>query len=252
MIPLMSISRNFFLGSEPTNGLGSAAHVRRQDRRQGDPRGAEGDGDRPARHVAAGRHPLRRRAPVGGDRARDPLRGEGRHPRRADVRARREGGRRRPALHRPGAGVGHRRDPHHPQRQPRLSRRRSVLDPRPRPGTRDVHPGRADAGQAPRADGRWRRAQGARARAGGSRRHLAPAAPTRRPATSPSTADRGQEPGHARSPDHRRRRQSPRGCRRRPSAVCCRGQRRRARRPAPRCSPPPRSSITSPRRSREH
>ena len=81
MIPLMSISRNFFLGSEPTNGLGPLRDVRREDRRQGDPRGAEGDGDRPARHVAAGRHPLRRRAAVGGDRPSDPLRGEGRHPR---------------------------------------------------------------------------------------------------------------------------------------------------------------------------
>jgi simple sugar transport system ATP-binding protein len=36
MIPLMSISRNFFLGSEPTKGWGSISQLRCEARRPGD------------------------------------------------------------------------------------------------------------------------------------------------------------------------------------------------------------------------
>jgi len=113
MIPLMSISRNFFLGSEPTTGLGP---VRMYDGGTADrvTREALKGMGIDLRHVAAGRHPLRWRAAVSRHRARHPLRGKGRHPRRADLGARREGGWRRAPLHRPGPRVGHRRHPHHP------------------------------------------------------------------------------------------------------------------------------------------
>ena len=138
----------------------------------------------------------------------------------------REGGGRRAALHRAGPRVRHRRHPDHPQRQPRLPRRRSVLDPRPRAGARDVHPGRAHAGQAARADGRWRRAQGARARAGGRRRRGRRC--RRRPADrvrlrTPTSQDRC--PLARPSPTSR----LARGCRPPPSAASC---------PAPRSSRP--------------
>jgi ABC-type sugar transport system ATPase subunit len=53
MIPLMGISRNFFLGQEPEKGWGSGA---------------------------SGRHPLRGRAAVGRHRPRGLLRGEGADP----------------------------------------------------------------------------------------------------------------------------------------------------------------------------
>ncbi len=61
MAPLMSIWRNFFLGSEPTTWLGTIDMTQGQgDRRRGDGQ----DGHRRARPGAAGRHAVGRRAPV--------------------------------------------------------------------------------------------------------------------------------------------------------------------------------------------
>ena len=74
MVPLMSIWRNFFLGAEPRKGVGPLRWFDSRLRQAGRPQGTERDGDRHPRPRPAGRHALRRRAPVGRDRARGPLR----------------------------------------------------------------------------------------------------------------------------------------------------------------------------------
>ena len=58
-----------------------------------------------------------------------------------------------------------RRDLHHPQPAPRLSGRRPVPDPQPRPVARQLRQGGDHPGGADRADGRRRRARAAAARA---------------------------------------------------------------------------------------
>ena len=97
-VPLMSIWRNFFLGSEPTKGKGP---LRRVDIRFAQDtmveRNAQ-DGHRRPRPRPTGRHALGRRAPGGGDRARGVLRSQGPDPRRADLGAGRQAVRRRPSL----------------------------------------------------------------------------------------------------------------------------------------------------------
>ena len=64
MIPLMGISRNFFIGREPTKGAGPF-----------NPRGAGQDRHQPSRHHPACLHSLGRREAVGGHRSRRVLRG---------------------------------------------------------------------------------------------------------------------------------------------------------------------------------
>ncbi len=59
MIPLMSIWRNFFLGSEPTRGLGPVPSLRHRFRQADHPRGDVEDGDRHPRSRPAGGHALR-------------------------------------------------------------------------------------------------------------------------------------------------------------------------------------------------
>ncbi len=136
-VPLMSVWRNFFLGSEPTNGQRAAARASTcKFAQRHDARGDAQDGHRRARPGPAGRHAVGRRAPGGGDRPRRLLRREGADPRRADVGARRQAVRRRAALHRAGARPRARRDLHHPQPAPRVPGRRSLRDPQPRPAGR--------------------------------------------------------------------------------------------------------------------
>ena len=132
-VPLMSIWRNFFLGSEPTKGAGPLQRHRRPVRAGDDGQRAAQDGHRRPRPRPAGRHAVRRRAPGGGDRARRLLRRQGADPRRADVGARRQAVGRRAALRRAGARPRARRDLHHPQPAPRVPGRRPLRDPQPRP-----------------------------------------------------------------------------------------------------------------------
>ena len=96
MVPLMSIWRNFFLGAEPLKKARAAPLDRRRKREADRPRGAARDGDRHPRPGPARRHALGRRAAVGRDRAGRPLRRARADPRRADLGARRQAGRRRP------------------------------------------------------------------------------------------------------------------------------------------------------------
>ena len=120
MIPLMSVWRNFFLGSEPTSGWGPFKRFAVDDAKQTtkDELGKMGIDIRDRR--STGGHPLRRRAPVGGDRPRRVFRRPGADPRRADGRPGRQTGRRCAPLHRAGEERGHRRDLHHPQPASRL------------------------------------------------------------------------------------------------------------------------------------
>ena len=154
VLPLMSISRNFFLGNEPTKGAGP---FRRFDMGFADRIGARADArdrHRRPRHRPARGHPVRRRAPDARHRPRGVLRSARPHPRRADVGARREAGGDRPAPHpqgpRPRAG-GHL---HHPQRAARAAGRRPVHDPQPRPQRGRVPARRGEPGRAARPDGR--------------------------------------------------------------------------------------------------
>ena len=102
MLPLMSVSRNFFVGSEPTKGRGP---FRRFD--------VHAAGRIATEQMAeigidirdpgpAGGHPLGRRAADARHRARRVLRCAGAHPRRADLRAGRQGGGHRAAPRHPG------------------------------------------------------------------------------------------------------------------------------------------------------
>ena len=113
MIPLMSISRNFFLGREPLDGRLPLPPLRQGAGQRGR---APGDGrhrHRRARPDPGGRHALRRRAPVGRDRPRHPFRREGADPRRADLGARRPPGGDGAEVRHRGAAARPRRDLHH-------------------------------------------------------------------------------------------------------------------------------------------
>ncbi|CAA9476504.1 MAG: Inositol transport system ATP-binding protein, partial [uncultured Rubrobacteraceae bacterium] len=138
-------------------GLRPVQALRRGPRRQGDARGDAGDGHRHPRPVPAGRHPLWRRAPVGCDSPRRPLRGQGPDPGRADERPRGKAGGGRSALHRQDPRAGHRRDLHNPQRPPRLPRGRPLHHPPPRPELRQLRQKRGDARGGRLDDGRRRR-----------------------------------------------------------------------------------------------
>ena len=59
-VPLMSVWRNFFLGNEPREGSRAVAVPRHRQGQTRLPRGAAGDGHRPPRPGAAGRHAVRR------------------------------------------------------------------------------------------------------------------------------------------------------------------------------------------------
>ena len=138
MIPLMSITRNFFMGREPGRGKGPLGgfDVGEANRTA---RGRDGqDRDRRARPEPGGRHAVGRRAPVRRDRARGLLRRARPDPRRADLGARRQAGLGRAALRRPGARARPRRDLHHPQRPSRLPGRRRLHHPQPRPHLRHL------------------------------------------------------------------------------------------------------------------
>jgi len=102
MVPLMSIWRNFFLGAEPTKGIGPFKALRPRSRRANRPHellemGIDiRDPDQPVGHAVG------RRAAVHCDRTRDPLRRPRAHPRRADLRPGRQAGRDRAQVHPPG------------------------------------------------------------------------------------------------------------------------------------------------------
>jgi simple sugar transport system ATP-binding protein len=241
MIPLMSISRNFFLGSEPTNGLGplrvydgrTADKVTRDAlkgmgidlRDTSQPVGTLSGGERQSVAIARAIHfgakvvildePT---SALGVKEAGVVLR---------FIAQARE------------SGIGVILITHNVNHAYLVGDRFS-----------DVHPSRAHAGQAPRADGRRGRAQGARARARGRRRSNAATA-------ARGAADRlqlraqltersrtGSCPLARRSPTSR---PAP-ACRPRLSAASSPARRHRARRLARGCSPPPRSSTTSRRR----
>ena len=119
-------------------GLRAAAVVRLGQGQGHRPPGAEGDGDRHPRSRPGGRHALGRGASVGRDRARGLFRRTCADPRRADVGARREAGGRRPQVHPAGARARRRRHLHHAQPASRVSGRRSLRDPEPRPEPRRV------------------------------------------------------------------------------------------------------------------
>ena len=133
MVPLMSVWRNFFLGSRADQEP-RPVEVDRQGRRAKRIAKAEMAkmGIDIRDHRAAGRHAVRRRAPVGGDRPRRLLRRQGADPRRADVGARRQAVGRRAQAHRRGPEPGSGRDLHHPQPPARVSGRQPIPDPQPR------------------------------------------------------------------------------------------------------------------------
>ena len=191
-VPLMSVWRNFFLGSEPTVGKGPLRRIdvkfaqetmREEMRKMGiDVR----DPDQPVGTLSGGE----RQAVV--DRARGLLRRQGADPRRADVGARGQAVGRRAALRRAGARARARRDLHHAQPAPRLPGRRPLRAAQPR-----------------QADGRLAARRDQPRRAGeddvGRRR----ARPARRTSWSASWRPRGRSrsaDGAAAARAHRRRR----------------------------------------------
>ena len=133
VMPLMSISRNFFLGNEPTRRLRAAPPLRLGEGGPDRPGGDEEHRHRRPRHGAARRDAVRRRAPDAGDRPGGVLRGAGPDSRRADLRARRQGVGDRPPPRHLGPKTRPRRDLHHPQRPARPADRRLVHDPDARP-----------------------------------------------------------------------------------------------------------------------
>ena len=164
-VPLMSIWRNFFLGSEPTKGKGPLRRVDVQFAQDTMVERDAQDGHRRPRPRPAGRHALGRRAPGGRDRARRLLRSQGPDPRRADLGAGRQAVRRRPSLRRPGARARARRHLHHPQPAPRLPGRRPLRDPQPRQADGRLAQGRDHPRRAGQADVGRRRARCADPRA---------------------------------------------------------------------------------------
>ena len=129
IMPLMSVTRNFFLGNEPTVGVGP---LKRFDMAQGGrhrPRGDEAHRHRHPRHRPGRRDAVGRRAPDPGHRPRRVLRGPRAHPRRADLRARGQAVGVRAAPHHRGPQPRAWRDLHHPQRPARAADRRHVHDP---------------------------------------------------------------------------------------------------------------------------
>ena len=143
VMPLMSISRNFFLGNEPVKGFGPfkrfdaerAAQVAREEMHH------IGIDVRDTDQLVG--HAVRWGAPDARHRPGRILRGARPHPRRTDLGPRRQGvGDRAPARDL-GTQPGPRRDLHHPQRPARAADRRLVHDPHPRSVGRDVQARRA-------------------------------------------------------------------------------------------------------------
>jgi simple sugar transport system ATP-binding protein len=105
MIPLMSVSRNFFMGNEPEKRFGRSScstMTTPTSHHAGDAQ----DGDQPARTRPGGGHALGRRAPDRGDCKGGAFRRQGADPRRADLGARRAPDRKRAGHHRQGAQDG--------------------------------------------------------------------------------------------------------------------------------------------------
>ena len=120
MAPLMSIWRNFCLGSEPTT-VASARSTSRRPRQSPSTRWRKmgidvRDPEQPVGTLSGGERQSR------GHRPRRVLRRQGADPRRADGRPRRQAVGRRAAVHRRRPRPWPRRDLHHPQPAPRLSR----------------------------------------------------------------------------------------------------------------------------------
>ena len=196
MIPLMSITRNFFMGREPARGRGPLGRFDVGER-QPDRRGRDGqDRHRRARPDPGGRHALGRRAPVRRDRARGLFRRPRADPRRADLGARRQAGLGRAALRRPGARARPRRDLHHPQRPPRLSGRRRLHDPQSRPHLRHLPEERRVARGGAQHDGRRQGAGRALGRARGVLAHRR-RSPARASARSPRSCTARPNPSTA-------------------------------------------------------
>ena len=155
VMPLMSVTRNFFLGNEPTVGVGpfkrfdlpKAAGIAREEmKRIGiDVR----DTDQAVGHAVG------RRTPDAGHRPSRVLRGPGAHPRRAHVGPRREAVGDRAAPHRRGPQPRARGHLHHPQRLARAADRRHVHHPVARPDRRSVQSRRGRCRSAAQPDGRW-------------------------------------------------------------------------------------------------
>ena len=101
VLPLMSISRNFFLGNEPTKGVGPLRRfdVGKADRIAREHMHEIGIDVRDTAQLVG--HPVRRRAPDAGHRPGRVLRRAGADPRRADLGARRQAGGDRPAPRHP-------------------------------------------------------------------------------------------------------------------------------------------------------
>ena len=170
MCPLMSVSRNFFLGNEPTRGWGpfkryDADAADRISRGRAAPAWASTCVTPPRPWV---------RSPAASVSLSPSLARSTSVPRSSSSTSPppRSASRKRPSCCAtswpPRRGAGH--HPHHPQRQPRLPGRRALRGPRSRPHGGDVREGRAAARRAAQAHG-WRRGAGpAQPRAGGVRR----------------------------------------------------------------------------------
>ncbi len=104
MIPLMSISRNFFLGREPTKSRLPFSRIDKEHANSVAKQAMADIGIDVRDPTQAGRHAVGWRAPVGGHRARRAFRRQGADPRRADLRTRRASGGHGAEVHRRSAG----------------------------------------------------------------------------------------------------------------------------------------------------
>ncbi len=133
MVPLMSVWRNFFLGAEPTKGIGplrwiDKAKAKRIAKEEMAKMGIDiRDTEQPVGTLSGGERQSVAIARAG------VLRCQGADPRRADVGARRQAVGCRAQVHRRGPQPRAGRDLHHPQPAPCLPGRRPVHDPQPRP-----------------------------------------------------------------------------------------------------------------------
>ena len=136
MVPLMSIWRNFFLGSEPTRGWGPLRRFDSATAKRTTRDGVGRHGHRHPRSRSAGGNVVRWRASVCGHRSGRAFRRPPAHPGRADFGPGGQAIRHRPPQHRAGPRPGCRRHLHHPQPASRLSGRRPfpVVEAREEPG----------------------------------------------------------------------------------------------------------------------